>query len=245
MSLFLENKWSDGLSGSVRVLYVVNCPSTEEISYYWLNARTSLHDHQEYIISPHLPSYNQKQNASSVLGTGCQPYVIVNFPNVNVIVNLMVVVVLFGISGIYLHRYWERRIEIYEYSKQITKIILTQSSATATAIVLSLCIDKRWRLLYCKTTVLCKELMCDDLMIRSCFSTSHRRWIHHACHLRSTIGRIYSVYDSYSTAYIYQHHHPTYLFFSFYYYIFVICVWGSSALMGFCKLARALFALKY
>lgn len=33
-------------------------------------------------------------------------------------------------------------LEIYEYSKKITKIILTQSSATATAIVLSLCIDK-------------------------------------------------------------------------------------------------------
>ena len=31
-------------------------------------------------------------------------------------------------------------LEIYEYSKKITKIILTQSSARATAIVLSLCI---------------------------------------------------------------------------------------------------------
>lgn len=33
-------------------------------------------------------------------------------------------------------------LEIYECSKKITKIILTQSSARATAIVLSLCIDK-------------------------------------------------------------------------------------------------------
>ena len=68
--------------------------------------------------------------------------IIVNFQNVNVIVNLMVVVVLFGISGSMVSVCINSEKEDRNYSKKITKIILTQSSATATVIVSSLCIDK-------------------------------------------------------------------------------------------------------
>ena len=69
----------------------------------------------------------------------------------------MVVVVLFGISGSMVSVCIDSEKEDRNYSKKITKIILTQSSATATVIVSSLCIDKPM-----KTN---KELC---VMIRSC-----------------------------------------------------------------------------
>ena len=237
MSLFLENKWSDGLSGSVRVLYVVNCPSTDKISYDWLNARTSLHDHQDYI---------HHTSRRTIRSRAHHPF---SGRDVNVMLLLI-----FRMSMLLIIWWWwwwycleflvvsvciviaieKDDLEIYEYSKKITKIILTQSSARATAIVLSLCIDKPTM----TTTVLqnyyCKELMCDDLMIRSCFSTSHRRWIHHACHLRSTIGRIYSVYDSYSTAYIISTSPSGCLFVLLLLLLHIcdLCVWGRLFCSG-------------